>query len=61
MRNMKKDYVKPLIRAINLGNCEDLLQSSYVDIGGTTDRFNVRGRRSRDIWDDEEDEEYFYR
>ena len=61
MRDMKKGYVKPLMKAVDLGNCEDLLQSSYVDIGGTTDRFNVRGRRSRDIWDDEEDEEYFYR
>lgn len=53
---MRKEYVKPRMVAIILGNCEDLLQSSYVDIGGTTDRFNVRGRRSRDIWDEDEEE-----
>lgn len=52
---MKKDYVKPLIKAIDLGNCEDLLQSSYVDIGGTTDGFNVRGQRYHDVWEDEEE------
>lgn len=58
MCDMKKDYVKPHMTAINVEGCDNLMESSYMDIGGTTDRFNVRGHRSRNIWDDldEEDE-----
>lgn len=55
MSAMKKDYVKPRMVAVDLDGCEDLLQSSYVDVGGTTNRFNVRGR-SHGLWDDLEEE-----
>lgn len=56
---MKKDYVKPSIKAVNVEGCENLLQSSYVDIGGETGRFNARRRYSHEIYDefDDEDEE----
>lgn len=58
MCDMKKDYVKPSIKAVNVEGCENLLQSSYVDIGGNTDRFNVRRRRySHEIYDEFDDED----
>ena len=53
---MKKDYVKPHMTAINVEGCDNLLESSYMDIGGTTNRFNARGHRSHDIWEDFDEE-----
>lgn len=53
---MKKDYVKPRVKPINVGSYENLLQSSYVDIGGTTDSFNARRGHFYYIEDDPEEE-----
>lgn len=54
---MKKDYVKPHMVAIEIECGRNLLESSYVDIGGTTDRFNSRRRNSPfDDWYEDEDE-----
>lgn len=53
---MKKDYVKPSIKAVNVEGCENLLQSSYVDIGGETGKFNARHHGSSGISkEDDED------
>lgn len=41
---MKKDYIKPRMIAIDIASSENILQSSYIDISGTTDKFNARGR-----------------
>jgi len=52
---MKKTY-PPLTRSLELGACELILKSSYVRVGGTTDRFDARERDSgwsRDNGDDE--------
>lgn len=51
---MKKDYVKPHMVAIEIECGRNLLESSYVDIGGTTDRFNSRRHSSPfDNWDED--------
>lgn len=53
---MKKDYIKPRMIAINIASSENILQSSYVDIGGRTDRFNARSRDSRGMYEEFEEE-----
>lgn len=53
---MKKDYVKPYIETINSEIGENILQSSYVDIGGNTDTFNAPRRDSFMILNDSEEE-----
>ncbi len=58
---MKKKYVNPRLIAIDIASNETLLQSSYVDIGGKSDRFDAR-RRYRDFYapDDEPEKEIPY-
>lgn len=54
---MKKEYITPRILAVEIASCENILQSSYVDIGGNTDKFNARRRRnSHEIYDEYEDD-----
>lgn len=53
---MKKDYIKPSIKAVNVEGCENLLQSSYVDIGGETGKFNARRRGVYGICDEDDEE-----
>lgn len=52
---MKKNYISPRVKTINLGSNKNLLQSSYVDIGGKTDEFNARPNY-HGIWDNSEEE-----
>ena len=53
---MKKGYVMPRIKAVDIESDEHLLQSSYMDIGGNTDRFNAPRRGYRTVWDEDEEE-----
>lgn len=48
---MKKNYIKPHVEVINLG--EDIIctSSTYVGIGGSTGSFNSRSRN----WSDDDD------
>lgn len=55
MCNMKKNYVKPCMETIITEIRKNLLESSYIDIGGKTDTFDVRESNSNDIWGEEEE------
>lgn len=49
---MKKDYVSPCMEFFYTEIRENLLESSPVDIGGTTDDFNAPGLGFSEIWEE---------
>lgn len=50
---MKKEYKSPKTRMVELDMKNQLLDSSYTDIGGTTDKFGAK-RTKNDDWEEEE-------
>lgn len=44
MHAMKKEYISPKMAVIELEAAENILESSYTDIGGTTDKFGANRR-----------------
>lgn len=52
---MKKEYVKPRVTTVDI-ECENILESSYVDVGGETGSFNARRGRNNILLDDYQDE-----
>lgn len=55
---MKKIYLLPTTKAVELENFDLFLSSSFVDIGGTTDWFDAKERDG--LFDDEEEEDLFF-
>lgn len=50
---MKKKYVTPVCKIAQIKEQMDIIQTSYVNIGGSTNTFNTR----QSFFDDEEDDE----
>lgn len=63
---MRKTYISPRVVAIELDATDQILESSYTDIGGTTDSFGVKrnffftdfhkDETKTDSWDEWEDD-----
>lgn len=51
---MKKEYISPKMVMIELDTTDQILESSYTDIGGTTDSFGAK----RNNFDNEMDEDF---
>lgn len=54
---MKKEYVKPTSKVVVLDSTENLLESSYLNIGGKTNSFGVNSRWEIDYAEDDDNEE----
>ena len=52
---MKKEYISPTMVMVELDTTDQILESSYTDIGGTTDTF---GAKKDNFIDDEFDEDF---
>ena len=48
---MKKEYKSPKALMVELDMKNQLLDSSYTDIGGTTDKFGAKNNND-DVWDE---------
>lgn len=52
---MKKKYITPECNIIQLKDHMDIIQTSYVNIGGSTDGFDARSSNDWEFFDDEDD------
>ncbi len=52
---MKKKFITPECKVIQLMDHMDIIQTSFVIIGGSTDSFNARTSNDWESFDDEDD------
>ena len=48
----KKKYSAPALHAVHIMAKQNLLNSSFVGIGGDTDRFDTQKKKEGDEWDE---------